>query len=499
MLERAALHQTRYRTPGVSPDARGVVLGQLGAVLFPSLDRLVAFLRAYGDEGSLDEILPTLTIRQLRTPLNTKELLLTLTAESSYRMDRIAGVAKLAGGLVFTGTSRHFVKYRDSVSPLGYDVRQLLDARGDVVLYHDTFQQPYAYEREIAFRELVFKLQPYRRPVDEDETPPKLWASAELGIGGAILTYLFRWQIEARAALAEWPPSSAFDDKPRRLHLFDISEAPARVARLLASLPGVHVFEPFGKTVAVERGYRHPIALESCASIFPDDALHLFLGSGEVLVASPIPPFAPVRSLVRTSVGIDDPTLAATGAGRDETWAMRLPLKLTYSSDPWRAVIASAVPRAKSDWLGRMLYALPPRVLASLQIAATEDYFYLLDRTGIEGVPLGTFFSEVANRIYIPSGLKLVPAVAPGVLEELVSVQGAHIFFHPHPQGASAVPTAVPESAFGPASRSALRESRASSVQAEPLRIETADLPLLAYDSPTRFPMWGLPDGEGEG
>ena len=105
-LERAALHQTRFRTPGVAPDTRGVVLGQKGALLFPSLDRVVAFFRAYGDDGSLDEILPSLSIRRVVTPLRTRELLVLLAAESSYRMDRVAAVARLAGGMVFTGISR---------------------------------------------------------------------------------------------------------------------------------------------------------------------------------------------------------------------------------------------------------------------------------------------------------------------------------------------------------------------------------------------------------
>ena len=39
------------------PDSRGVVLGQKGVCVFPSLDRAVAFFRAYGEEGSLDELL----------------------------------------------------------------------------------------------------------------------------------------------------------------------------------------------------------------------------------------------------------------------------------------------------------------------------------------------------------------------------------------------------------------------------------------------------------
>lgn len=496
MLERAALHQNRFRTPGVSPDARGVVLGQKGLVLFPSVDRLVAFFRAYGDEGSLDELLPSMQIRQLVTPLKTRELMCSFQAESSYRMDRIAGVAKLAGGLVFTGTSRHFVKYRDTASPLGYDVQELLDRPADVVLYHDTFRQSYGFERELRFRDLVFKLQPYRQPSgfgNADGTiPSRLWATSEVGVGGAILTYLFRWQIPARAALAEWPSQSAFDDRPRRLYVFDISETPARVARLFGQLPGVHVFEPIGSSFAVELGYRHPIALESCASLFEDDALHLFRGDGEVLVVQPLPPFAPVRSLVRTNVDLEEDASTRASAGKQGAGAigMSLPLRLAFSTDPWRAVTATVVPLEQRAWLARLLYALPPNTLAALRIAIGDDRFYLLDPSGIEGVPLGTFYSEVAPNIFVPSGLTLVPAVSAPVLQDLVRDRGTgYVFF----DAQSDTPVVVPAEAFGPISRKVLREMSARPVAADRPVDEEAALPLLEYDKPRRFPLWGVP------
>ena len=492
MLERAALHQTRFRTPGVAPDARGVVLGQKGVVLFPSVDRLVAFLRAYGDEGSLDELLPSLTLQRLITPLKTRELLLSVHAESSYRMDRIAGVAKLAGGLVFTGTSRHFVKYRDSASPLGYDVQELLDETADAVLYHDTFIQAYRFERKLQFRELVFKLQPFRIPSGMDRgVPPRLWATAEVGIGGAILGYLFRWQIPARAALAEWPSSSAFDDRPRRLYVFDISETPERIARLFQALPGVNVYEPLGKSFAVELGYQHPIALDSCASLFEDDTLHLFRGDGQVLVVHPLPPFAPVRSLVRTGVDLEaKPGEANDGRGVDVGLGMSLPLRLATSTEPWRAVTATVVPVAQREWLAKLLYVLPPRTLGALSLAITEEAFYLLDSTGIEGLPLGVFHSEVAPRVFVPSGLTLVPAVAPAVLLDLVRDRGdGYVFFSPDRDS----PTVIAAGSFGPVSRKALREISAIPHGANRPEMFEAELPLLQYDKPRRFPLWGVP------
>ena len=52
-------------------------------------------------------------------------------------MDRIAETARLVGGFTFTGTSRHFVQYRDAGAPFGYDAGQLLATDAALALYHD--------------------------------------------------------------------------------------------------------------------------------------------------------------------------------------------------------------------------------------------------------------------------------------------------------------------------------------------------------------------------
>lgn len=457
-------------------------------MLFPSLDRLVAFLRAYSDEGSLDELLPSLSIRRVVTPLRTREILLSCAAESSYRMDRIAAVAKLAGGLVFTGTSRHFVKYRDAASPLGYDVEELLDERSDVILYHDSFRQAYAYDREITFRDLVMKLEPVREPPSERRISPRLYATAEVGIGGALISYLFRWQVNARAALAEWPSESAFDDSTRRLYVFDIDDAPPRIVELMTQLPGVTVFEPLGASFAVEIGFRHPIALESCQSIFSKGSLTLFRGDGHVVLVDPAPPFAPVRSLVRNEITLESAeNIHAGSAAEDADLRFSLPLRLEVTMAPWRNVVATVVSRDEQPWLARMLYTLPPNTLSSLQIAFAGDRVYLLNPKGIEGVPLGRFYSEIAERIYVPAGTTIVPSVAPSVLVDLVADRtGGHVFFEPEPR-------AIPASAFGPVSRQVLREVAAMVVHAEAPDRYDPPLPLLQYGEPRRFPLWGVP------
>lgn len=490
-LERAALHQTRFRTPGVAPDTRGVVLGQKGALLFPSLDRVVAFFRAYGDDGSLDEILPSLSIRRVVTPLRTRELLVLLAAESSYRMDRVAAIARLAGGLVFTGTARHFVKYRDAAAPLGYDVSELFDQPADAIVYADSFRQVYSFEREIAFRELVLKLEPHRAPPGEKANTSRLWVTAEVGIGHALVGYLFRWRVRARVALAEWPSESAFDDAPVRAHVFELEEPAPRVVALLRTLPGVHVFEPLGQSFGVELGFRHPIALESCQSIFAGSGLTLFRGDGKVTIVDPMPPFAPVRSLVRSTLAMESASNVLGGSPLAvDLGSMRLDLRLAPSNAPWRNVVATVIPVEQREWLAKLLYVLPQRTLEALRIAVTPGAYYLLDAAGIEGVPLGRFYGEVAPRIYVPAGMALVPAVAPAVLEELVRDRGGgHVFFEPD----SSSPRMIPNEAFGPVSRRVLRELAGQVVHAEaPDRVDPP-LPMLQYGPETRFPLWGAP------
>lgn len=496
-LERVALHQTRFRTPGVHPDARGVLLGQKGLVLLSSLDRVVSFFRAYADEGSLDEILPALAIQQVVSALRTREVIVTIAAESSYRMDRVAAIARLVGGDVFTGTQRHFVKYRDAQSPLGYDIAQAVEAQADIVLHHDAYRQAYNVERTIPFRDLLLKLAPDRAPPGQQTSSSRLYATAEVGVGHAIIGYLFRWRVAARVALAEWPSTSAFDDGPRRLHVFELEEPPPRVVALLRSLPGVHVFSADGKSFGVELGYRHPIALESCQSLFPEGSLTLFRGDGQLVRVEPMPPGAPVGALVRAPLRWEDAandssaSSASSARGTPEERRVLVSLRLVPSVQPPRRVTATLVPSAQREWLARLLYVMPPRALESLRIAISDDLVYLVGADGIDGVPLGRFFSEVAHRIYVPTGLALVPAVQPSVLEDLVGEhRGEHVFFFDGEPSARVVPDRLLE----PLSRAALRAlAPPRIVPALGLPREDPDLPLLVYGPERRFPLRGAP------
>jgi hypothetical protein len=158
VLEHVALNQTRFNAPGVAPDNRGVLIGKQGALLFASVDRLVGFFRVFCDESSMDDLYPKLKIHQVRTPLQSREFLVLFHASSSYLCDRAARIARLFGGLAFTGSGKHFVKYRDDAAPLGYDIGALHADPADFVLYGDTFTQGYARVKDLPFEQLVHRL-----------------------------------------------------------------------------------------------------------------------------------------------------------------------------------------------------------------------------------------------------------------------------------------------------------------------------------------------------
>jgi hypothetical protein len=88
---------------------------------FPTLEGGVSWLRLYSSEASLDELMANLLITKARTALGSREIVVQIPAVTSYAADRAARLARLVGGAIYTGTSKHFVKYRDDRSPYGYD------------------------------------------------------------------------------------------------------------------------------------------------------------------------------------------------------------------------------------------------------------------------------------------------------------------------------------------------------------------------------------------
>jgi hypothetical protein len=425
MLDRVAVHQTRLRTPGIGLDPKGVALGAKGLVLLPSIDRLVAFLALYTRQSSLADILRSLVVEVVRSKLGAREVTLTFAAESSDRLDRVAEIARLAGGYTFTGTSRHFVQYRDAGAPFGYDIAQITPGDSALSLYHCAFSQSYDTDRKVDIRTLILRLQPHQDPAAGRE-PGSRWLCTEAGLGPALIHYFVRSAVDAQVGMAEWPPESSFDEAPVIRYLFRVPAIPDRMIPLLTTTPGIGVFVPAAGGAAVEVGYRHPVHLQACP-VFSDSGLVLFRGGGaDPLELTRLPSLGDVAAFARIELRNG---ISTAGTRPVALNTMALSLRLVPSLEPWRSVTATWIPREELPVLRRVVYALGPDALRRATIAFTAEGAFLRLSSGIEGIPVGQFYREVHPGLYIPAGYDPVPAVAPEVLYRALGAPAGQILF----------------------------------------------------------------------
>ncbi len=491
VLDRIALHQTRLLTPGLGRDGKGVALGSKGVVLLPSVDRLVGLLAVYCRSRSLEDVMPSLALHVVRSELGAREIAFECAAESSDRMDGLADAARLVGGLTFTGTSRHFVRYRDSAAPFGYDASELVSSEAPFVFYDDRSSQGYAIERAIDFRSLLLGLMLRSSPSKED-AGPRLFV-AEPGLGPALVHYLVRSEVAGEACVAEWPPESALDDAPTRRWILRIPELPARMRSLLQTTPGIRCFLPTGPGVAVEAGFRHPIELRACP-VFDAGGLVLLRAGGEPpWVLGRMPPMGELASLARIELRAtwDAPAPPEPARGAI-AGAVHVPLRVLASSKPPRRVTASFLKRSELPLLRRLAYVLPRASIERTEVALTADGAYLRSSAGIEAIPLGALFFEVRPNLYVPVGHEVLPAVAPDVLARAIGVSPSRVLF----VGTDARAVAVDSAAFvslelllleAPAWEEAGAEALPNTARAAPIDLETVPIglfPLRGVDVP---------------
>ena len=482
MLERVALHQTRLRTPGISLDAKGVALGAKGLVLLSSIDRLVGFLSLYSQSAPLTDILGSLSIDVVRSKLGAREVILTFGAEGSDRMDRVAELARLSGGYVFTGSSRHFVQYRDAAAPFGYDVREIAPTDAPIALNHTQFSQHYEYERKIDLATLLLRLEPRLAP-SETLTDGACWICAEQGLGVALIHYFVRSLVNAEVGMVEWPPASEFEEAPVRRYVFKLESVPPRMVPLLRSTPGIAVFLPQGPNAAVEIGYDHPINLRACP-VFPRESLMLLRGGGRhALRIDKLPALGPVTSFAKLQLASGPEQKSGVAV---ELQSVAVPLRLAPNTEPWRQITAARVSGNEIGLLRQLSYRLGAPTLRQTRIAFTAHGAFVVRQQGIESVPIGELFRQLDARIYVSAGYTLVPAVAPEVLYRAFGSPAAERLFILR----DGTRVGVKEEAFVPLEEALLdAQSWSGTTHESVMATLTTTLPEVKLDSPGFRPL----------
>lgn len=496
-LEHVAHGQTRFMIPGVAPDPRGVVLGRYALLVFPTLEGVVSWLRLYSHEASLDELMAGLTISRVRTPLASREMMLRIPTVSSYTTDRAARLARLVGGAIYTGTAKHFVKYRDDRSPMGYDAVDVgaLPAGAALMVHGDDFTQSYVVEGELPLARLLFRLSlrqlPGTRRLSADLRSELVLAVAR-GLGDGVIRYLWRNKIEGEVGLVaprerEHAASSGGD---RSFLLMKVKNLPERILALLLDTPGIDVFLPQSANVAVAVGWAHPVELGSCASLLPEDAYHLFWPGDRVDILDGPLALSRLADLTRIELAAE-PEGEVTARAVTAPASVAVPLRLAPSTGPLRRVAATLVPPDQTGSLKRLIYALPPASLRGLRIAVTSRGTLVVATDELDVIPLGTLLTRHAG-VLMPLGLEVVPRVSAEVLALALN----------HGPGVVTVLTAdgppfqLAEGDLRSLERQAIARLEVEPAQVTDVAINAATDPTVINDPLGGFALWGVPAPE---
>jgi hypothetical protein len=198
---------------------------------------------------------------------------------------------------------------------------------------------------------------------------------------------------------------------------------------LFRTTPGIRSFFPVSPGVAVESGFRHPVALRACP-VFDPAGLLLLRGRGEEPWVLPkMPTMGDLRAFARVELrGTESHDVrSATSTSLPES--VRVPLRVVPSITPWRNVTATWISTSQLPLLRRLAYALAHQTIARTEIAVTPRGAFLRCSDGIEAIPLGMFFIEIHPSLFIPAGYDVTPAIAPDVLHRALNIGTSQVVF----------------------------------------------------------------------
>ncbi len=441
LLEPVAAGQTRFRLQGLSPDARGIAVGRDALIVLESLERLVAFLGAYSEEASLDELVPSLTVERAARVGGGHALLLRCAAGDGYALDRLARLAGIARGQLFTGSGNNFVRTRERAAPFGYDLSVPIaelprEKSDDVVAVDSDYAAAYAVSDRLDPVDLLQRLalRPVPLPMGGFASDPEQAGLREMalllaapGVADRLLSYLWHQEVSFSGVRVR------LDDDRKAALLLRLRQPPARLLDVLMPIPGVELLAPVSPRAAIEVGFRHPIHLASANTCLPGDEMYLFRGRvGRVERIDGAPRFVDGRHLVRSDARAH---LREVGQLRpDELEPLRVELQLRPTSSV-REPRASLIDWQQVDLLRRLVYLIPPSTLAASRVMPLPEGVLVIAGTAVGGrgsrqglsvgsvVPIGRRMAEVAPGVLVPDGYELWPRVRPGLVRTLLGLE----------------------------------------------------------------------------
>jgi len=512
LLEPVAAGQTRFRMQGLAPDARGIAVGRELLVVFPTLDWLVAFLGAYSDEASLDDLLPTMTLETARRDTGGHGILLRCAAGDGYGVDRMARLAQATRGQLFTGGGSTFLRWRDREGPFGYDLVEPLAPVADEiqVVDHDVVAR-YRTTRGMDPVELIAQLQlrPVPVPLGGITQDPELCGLKDMalclvapGLVERTLAYLWRQEVPMAGDYVH------LEDDRRASLLLRLRHPRPRLLEVLYGTPGIELLAPVSVRAAVEIGYRHPIALSSASSCLPGEEMFLFRGRVGRVERLPGPPrFIDGRHLVQsTGTRI---VREVTQLREADLRPLKVELQMRPSSHP-REPRGAWVAWSQLGMLRHLVYIIPPAALAAARVVPLEEGVVVLTSSQLGArspvaaaglgagaiVPLGRRLGEVAPGVLVPDGYELWPRIRAPLMRELLGL-GAEdhaLFLSP-----SADPIRVRPEQLLPLDAALVGRLDLHEAQLRRPELPALEAGTLVNDRLGRFALWGFGSGPAVG
>lgn len=515
LLEPVAAGQTRFRMQGLVPDARGIAVGREALCVFETLDRLVGFIGAYSDAASLDELLPSLTIERGRRSAGGSAIILRCAVSDSYEIDRLAKLAAMTRGRIYTGSGSVFVRARSLRVPFGYDLAVPITELGGASPHG-----VYAVDMEFASEfvelsgidpvELIQGLPLTQVPLPLRGVGAELerFGLAKLalvliapGISTRVLQYLWHRRVTFRAVSIE------LERDAHAATLLRIEQPSGELVDILHRIPGVEIFRSVSERAAVEIGWEHPIRLAAADSCLPGSEMYLFRGRvGRVERLATAPRFIDGRHLVQAHEGARVVDVATASIAPLEQLEIQLELERTQQPSEARAAL---VRWKDMEVVRRLIYLVPPSALAAARVVPLREGLFIISGMrahsggGFAGgsgfelvagsyIPVGARYGEVAPNVLIPDGYDVRPRVRPELIRQLLGLDDDDFAVYLDPQS---TPVRVRSSQFVHLDAAVIGSMETTSFA--PLdTVSTASAPAsLSNRKLGRFALWGFRGG----
>jgi hypothetical protein len=512
MLEVVTLGQARFNCPGVAADERGVAMGRRILCLFADLQRALGFIRALSRAGALKDVLGTLELEEVTAPSGLREVAASFDVAGSYQADGAAAAARAQAGVVYTGTVRHFLPYRDSSRPLGMDVQDaslLSTQEKGYALYQDAGLDRRVPGQRLDVRDLLLRMTPVPlRPKElRDQRPEALFVRVPRGVLPRVQSYLWRRRVDADLSVVRPAQGSLFAGAASEIGILRCRDLPAGALTLLEGTPGVEVYVPALENVLVQRGWRHPVALDGCAALFPRDEVVLFAAGRKTVerVAGPLQPVAlddVMDVSLRQASGAPIPVASLLAA--QDVAHLGVEVRLVSDPDARGNAEAAIIPASRLPELLAMVHVLPMALWQGSEVALASPWTVVLAPAGVRAMPLGHALAAIHPRVFLPLGMRFSPRLDGELLSEHFSLgSNDHLVFFPPPEVAP--PFAISRGAFVSLSRAAVHpEDITAALDTVNLLpgLNTAGEPVVYHPSGGALKRWdgqkALPPPSGE-